>query len=843
MGTEFYQDFKEVLAHYGLSVVAIILIIAALFFTDKIKIWAGWIEYWGSYVFHGLRKSSIKNRLEGSCSRALKQIGKELPDLQIPDLSIEWVKDDNYLTKLKEGKAIVKLKFSTDQTRNIVNATSLYVRDAFLIHAKPYLSLPLRKSIDFSITRKILLQIDKNQRNVISHFIEEFSSDILPHKEKYSQIEELDNAGFLTRILIREFDYFGNKLSGLIPKDENYAESDAFLNFLYDIATREHDEYTQLQFINKTIKVGVLLVAKPETYLAYGLEAYLRRIRLGLARGIKTFYLLAREDKVEILENVATELLATGNFTLINKPKEFDDKYGRSVICYCLRIDKESSMAKAYDDINESIETKNSVKGVITKVRTDEIKVNVNGVEGFVRKANLSSVYINETHKYFTESMHIELVPLEILKDGLVEFTLVGTKSDPYNIVSSNFEIGKKVKGIVKYCDDDFIKLDLGNSIEGISFRSDLTFSKYIFLHEKYRIGTEHEFIIKDISVERNSIHLTASDLHDPWNKFIGLRNKPVDMIVYKKNHKVFVGELDEGIEAILPYTELTWFDNEADSVKSTIKVGQTLICFVKETIKDKRIVYVSLCNPKQNPYVQFLDVNRNKIVECFLTEQNTFGISGIIENKYKLFIPNGEQSRGYLKHNYKLNDKNQVEIIDVNNRLNSIVGSFKPLISYPLQDFANKFSEGQILKSLKRKNSFEEGATFEIKDNNKTYEAILFRGEISNICFIESCKNIFKDIDGFPLVIKRIDLEKDKIFLSLKDILILNKKRTTEMKYSDSYQSVILGKVKSDYVVLLKGIWVEGILETPNIYRPGDIVNVRPSKISGDPIVLTIDE
>lgn len=843
MENELYQDTKNVLLNLGLPIIGIVLIVIALFFTDKIKIWAGWIQYAGSYVFHSLKKSSIKNRLEGSCSRALRLIGKELPDFEIPDLSIEWVRDKNFNTKLKEGKAIVKLKFSNDQTRNIVNATSVYVRDAFLKHSKPYLSESFRKSIDFSITRKILLHINKNQRNVISYFIDEYASDIETFKDKCTQIEEIDNAGLLTRILIRELDFYGNKLIGTIPNIENYKESDSFLNYLYEIARRDADDNTQLQFVDNTLKVGVLLVAKRETYLTHGLEAYLRRIRLGLARGIKTFYLLAREDKVEILEEVAKELLATGNFTLINKPIEFSDNHDRSVICYCIRIDKESSMAIAYNNINESIESKHPIKGIIVKVRHDELRVNLDGVEGFVRKHNLSISKIDEIDKYFKESMQVELIPLEIIKGGLVEFSIKGTNSDPYKIVSLNFKIGNTIKAKVKYSDDDFIKLDLDNNIEGIAFRSDLTFSRYIFLHEKFPVDEEFEFIIKDIDFEDNRIHLQYTEMRDPWSRFIGIKGSQVDFKICKKNEKACFGEIKEGIEAILSYSELAWFETEIKTIKSSIKLNQTIKGFIKEINKEKRVVYISLCNPKENPYIDFIGKNRNKIVKCILTQQNSFGVLGLIENKYKLFIPNGEQSRGASKYNYKFNVETDVAIKEINQRFDSIIGSFKPLVAYPMQEFTKKYKEGQILKTLTKKSSFNEGVSFEIKDSGKIYEAILFRGEISDICYVESCKDLFNNINSLPLVIKKIDLERNRILLSLKEFVLHYRDIPNDLSYSDSIKSIVLGKTQNNYSVLLQDIWVEGILETTRLYKTGDLVIVRPSKLSGDPIFLIENE
>lgn len=151
------------------------------------------------------------------------------------------------------------------------------------------------------------------------------------------------------------------------------------------------------------LKVGVLLVAKKDTYYQHGLHPYLRRIKLGLARGIKTFYLLAREDKVEILESVAKELLLTGNFILINNPRSFSDSYNREVICYCLRIDTESSLTSTYREISLALDSKDKMQGVVTKLREDGLKVDVNGVEGFVQIRNLSASKISDIRKYFKE--------------------------------------------------------------------------------------------------------------------------------------------------------------------------------------------------------------------------------------------------------------------------------------------------------------------------------------------------------------------------------------------------------------------------------------------------------
>src|SRR5690606_5696840 len=235
-------------------------------------------------------------------------------------------------------------------------------------------------------------QIKTNQSNLISQFFEENSIDSEEVFEKCEKIEEVDDNGLMTRILLRELNNFGDKLIGRLPKPEHKDESDKFLDFINQIATREFDDDTPLAFINDTLKVGVVLVARIETYLNYGLEPYLRRIKLGRANGIESFYLLARSEKVEILIKVADELLNTGNFILINKPKEFKDHQGREAICYYLRINEESLFASTLKEIGDSIKQKGAITGVVVSVRENHIKVDINGVEGWIKRENLSII-------------------------------------------------------------------------------------------------------------------------------------------------------------------------------------------------------------------------------------------------------------------------------------------------------------------------------------------------------------------------------------------------------------------------------------------------------------------
>jgi small subunit ribosomal protein S1 len=836
-----YETIQKIIADYGLISIVILFVGFIFFFPDNAKTLAGWVYQFFGYVFTGLRKNAIKNRIEGPCSKSLKKIVKELPDIEIPELSIDWVKEDNLQTIFDDGKAIVKLKFSNDQTRNVIKATTVYVRDAFLKHSKPYLSEQLKKAIDFSVTRKILLNLNKNKKNIVSQFIEDNTKDIEFFRDKCSRIEEIDDNGLLTRVLIRELDYFGTKLIGRIPSEENLKEADDFLEFLYEIAIREPDDFTPLQFPRNTLKAAVLLVAKKETYYNHGLNPYLRRIKLGLAQGIETFYLLAREDKVEILKPVASELLATGNFVLINNPLEYKDTKGRDVICYCIRVNSDSLIAQTLHEISELIKIKGVINGVITKVKDDGLKVDVDGIEGFVKSHNLSIIQISEPWKFFKTKSYIELIPIDILSNGIVEFTLKGTKSDPNEIIQTNYELGKSIFATVQFCDDSFIALNIGHDrINGIAFRKHLTYSRFILLNKKFELNKEFEFLIHGYDFERNRIQLKLKDLIDPWYNLRIHKQTSIKFTPFKKTEKVFIGEIEEGLEAILPFYELSWLSSEVDSLKSQIKLNQPIDCIIKEIEKENRLIVLTLKDNKNNPYKSYINDNKDTIVYFKVLEIDEYGIHGIVDNTYNIYIPKYEQSWNGSTYEYKKNKSYKVSIKDIDKYPNRLIGTFKPVITHPLEKFSLKFKEGQALKFLNIQSKYDWGCVVNIIDGSRVYECLLFNGEISNNCFIKSSSIVLKNVETLPLIIKSIDCDKNRIIMSLKDLTKKNIERITNVTYESSYDCIVLGKLGINYNVLLTGIWIEGVLESSKTYNEGAIINLRPSSISEKSLILT---
>ena len=102
-----------------------------------------------------LKRNKIKSDVESNCRDTIEELNLITPELNLPEMSLQWVKkDDDGKVLLEEGKAIVLLSYDRDNIKNIINTTSAYVRKALLPSARNFLSTPVRKAIDYTVIHK-----------------------------------------------------------------------------------------------------------------------------------------------------------------------------------------------------------------------------------------------------------------------------------------------------------------------------------------------------------------------------------------------------------------------------------------------------------------------------------------------------------------------------------------------------------------------------------------------------------------------------------------------------------------------------------------------------------------
>lgn len=429
---------------------------------------------------------------------------------------------------------------------------------------------------------------------------------------------------------------------------------------------------------------------------------------------------------------------------------------------------------------------------------------------------------------YYTSGMTIEVMPLKLIEGGKIYGTLLNTRSNPAQLFNNNFSVNSTVIGVVQSADDDFITLLVkGTDQKCVAFRRNLTYSRFVFLHKLFPVGSEFEFIVKSIDYINNSLELKLSNLPDPWEGLSFHEGQDLSVPVLLKKETCIETELTEGVFAILPNSELSWFD-DIDKIKDKIKRNSWIRVCIKRIDRERRLIILSY-KDRVSPYLTyFRNLPTEKNIRIKIESQNTYGIIGVADSKYKVFIPNSETYIGQNRFNVKINESFLVHIKEVDKNNRSLIGSFKPFIEPPLKSFKKKFSEGQVLSHLRFIRATENGTYFLIRYNgNMSTEALLLNSEVSDSCYIKDTEKIFGATFTCPLKVKAINLDRNIIYLSLKDLTAQNANRVESLDYGKVYSGKILGIKNGGYCILLENIWIEIYIKSSKSYAIGDCLEV----------------
>lgn len=775
-------------------------------------------------------KTSIKGDIQLIANKTIKDINSIVPELNMPDMEIDWVKEDeDGRVRFDETKAIVMLKFDKDRTQNVINSTKAYIHNTLLSTPRIYMEESITKAIDFTIIKKFLENTP--QRHFATHkYIENNKSDINQYQDHFSKVNKADQVGLLTNVLLREYSKWGDRIITELPNNEYRKESVDVLDFVYEIASREFDDPTPLQLLCSNIKIGVLLVAKITTYEEKGIHPYVRRIREGFTNGINTFYLLARGERIEILKKVYGELIKTGNFICVNDPQTYKDNEGRECICYCIEVNRNGDLASDYAFIKEAINAEIAIELSIQSVTRHRLScLYNNSIQVEIPLEEISKQDVN-LHNYYTIGMTIEAIPTDIGDGGTVKASLLNTDCNPQKLMDSEFSVGGVVIAKVEEPEDEFVRLLVeGSDKQAYAFRRDLTFSKYLFLHHLYPVGSKFEFEIINIDYVSNQLRLKRKGLSDPWDKFYISRGELLPITIYKKEDTYFVSEIKEGIKVILPFSELAWTEDEIAKKKTRIRLNTVVDCRVLSFDKTKRIVIVT-CRAADNPYKNYFEsLGNQKKTRVVLESQNSSGVVGLIDNQYKIFIPTSETHLLGAQFEYKINHEYDVIIKHVADDGRSFIGTFRPFINHPDNTLLKKYPIGSSVGNFSIRRMDQSIVT--LNPANKDFadcRICLHISEICNLCFIEDLQALRGLLSVAPLIIKEYNFERNVIEISLRKVLSNNNEKRNELDYDTDFCGHIIGQHKGKYVIVIVAYWIEGLLDMTTIHHIGDNVTVR---------------
>lgn len=267
--------------------------------------------------------------LEADFAIASRDLNEEAPGAVSVPARVEWRRGASGDPELVEGQVVVKLRDHRQRTGNLVSFALAQASLGSLHRARPHLDRDVIRAADFAVARHLLNRIDEAaaHRLVADVCLPECrESERLARLVDQTQL--LDERGMFTRVAIREFVELGERQGTGLPSSEAAAESVRFVEYLHRIAAKgPHVQLDDaLGFMGTYLKVGVVLVARPDVMAVHGDSAYTRRVGEYAKSGVPVVYLAARGSNIEFAKQVASALRIHGNVTSLEE-FEFDTAY------------------------------------------------------------------------------------------------------------------------------------------------------------------------------------------------------------------------------------------------------------------------------------------------------------------------------------------------------------------------------------------------------------------------------------------------------------------------------------------------------------------------------------
>lgn len=126
-------------------------------------------------IYKEADKRFVKYNIQSIINGFIAKLNTDVPNLDAQRINIDWI--DEEITPesfLKSGTLVLRMHKSTNQNRNIVNATYTFVSREVLKKAKTYLAYYQKDAIDLFVSYKAL---EKAGHDIMDTFVQTYLRD------------------------------------------------------------------------------------------------------------------------------------------------------------------------------------------------------------------------------------------------------------------------------------------------------------------------------------------------------------------------------------------------------------------------------------------------------------------------------------------------------------------------------------------------------------------------------------------------------------------------------------------------------------------------------------------
>ncbi|EAJ1911791.1 30S ribosomal protein S1 [Campylobacter jejuni] len=400
--------------------------------------------------------------------------------------------------------------------------------------------------------------------------------------------------------------------------------------------------------------------------------------------------------------------------------KETNNIIGKTFKVKIIKIDKDEqsiivSRKKTLDEerrkrkelINNVAQQEDLIEGIVKKITTYGMFVDVGGVDGLVHYSEISYKGPVNPGTLYKEG---DKVPVKVIKYDKerkhLSLSIKAALPDPWSEIKDTLDVGDTIKVIVSNIEPYGAFVDLGNDIEGFLHISEISWDKNIKNPKDY-INKGQEIDVEVIEINPNERRLRVSLrnlLSRPFDEFMK-SYKIADVVEGEITSVTSFGAFVKlgGIEGLLHNEDASWDRN--DKCKDKFSQGDKIKVKIIKIDEENQKISLSTKELTSSPVQEYAKIHKvGDIVKGAIRDIKDFGVFVELSKNVDALIHKEDISTSMLE-NLKIGNDIEAAIVFIDEKKNRIRLSVKNLIRMKEREVLNEINNddkvtlGDIIK------------------------------------------------------------------------------------------------------------------------------------------------
>jgi len=319
------------------------------------------------------------------------------------------------------------------------------------------------------------------------------------------------------------------------------------------------------------------------------------------------------------------------------------DPIGKKIKALIVKVDKEKGSvvisrkelierekAETQEIVDKLLENRSVVVGVVKKITSYGMFVDVGGMDGLVHYSQISHKGPVNPSKYYKEGDEVNVMAIDYdKKKRHLSLSIKEANLDPWKDIDNTLRAGDTVSVTVSNIEPYGAFVDLGEDLEAFLHVSEISWDKNV-KHPKDFIEIGQVIDVEIIEIDKQQRRLRVSRktlLPKPIDQFASA-NKTGDIITGTVSSVTDFGAFLKigAVEGLLHNQELSW--EKSESAKELYKSGDEIEVKIIKIDKEQGKVSLSKKAMQESPVAAFAKTHKNgDIVEGTVKDKKDFGV------------------------------------------------------------------------------------------------------------------------------------------------------------------------------------------------------------------------